>query len=69
MVKMKMASIRLTYEELKNIPSLVGFLVFEPLKNNSLEYSKFKNKHKQNIKISNKELLELNNLFKKWDLS
>ena len=42
--------------------------IFEPLKNNSLEYSKFKNKHKQNIKITNKELLELNNLFKKWDL-
>ena len=58
-----------TYEkELKNIPSLVGFHIFEPLKKNSLEISKFKEKHKEKFEITNEELSELDNLFKKWDL-
>ena len=58
-----------TYEkELKNIPSLVGFHIFEPLKKNSLGISQFKEKHKEKFEITNEELVELDNLFKKWDL-
>lgn len=57
-----------TYERgIKNIPSLVGFHIFEPLKEKILDISKFNYKHKNKVKISKENLKILDNLFNEWD--
>ena len=52
--------------EVKVIPSLVGYHLFEDLKNKINNYENYKKKHTENL-IDEDTYKAINNLFKKWD--
>ena len=57
-----------TYEnKIKFIPSLVGFNIFEPIKDKMKNLNQLKEKHSNNFNITNEELSKLNELFLDWD--
>ena len=57
-----------TYEKgIKYIPSLVGFNIFDPIKDKMKNLSELKKKHNNYFDITNEEFNKLNELFFEWD--
>jgi len=57
-----------TYEnKIKYIPSLVGFNIFEPIKNKMTNIDELNKKHEDYFNLSKQELKKLNELFLEWD--
>ena len=53
-----------TYEKgIKYIPSLVGFNIFDPIKDKMKNLNELKKKHNKYFDITNEELNKLNELF------
>ena len=63
----KLVNAERQYLETEYIPSLVGFNIFEPIKDKMSNLEELNKKHKNHFDITHEELKKLNELFFEWD--